>query len=68
MNEYEVPNKDGSLRGDTRSMPDRGTMTGVTDTYGADLGRDSLNRKGSITGATKSDAAMDNGPHGSPTV
>jgi hypothetical protein len=40
------PNKDGSLRGDTRDLKDRGTSTGVTDTYGASLDRDATNGKG----------------------
>ena len=28
----------GKLQGDTSPMPNKGTGTGVTDTYGADLG------------------------------
>lgn len=38
------------------TLPDAGTSTGVTDTYGADLGQDSCNCEGSITSMTKSDA------------
>lgn len=49
------PTADASLRGDDRAMPDRGTRTGVTDTYGADLSGGAKNRQGGITGATKSD-------------
>jgi hypothetical protein len=45
------------LRGDDKGMPDRGTSTGVTDTYGADLGQSAKNSMGSITGATKSNPA-----------
>lgn len=45
----------GELQGDTASMPDKGTGTGVTDTYGADLSQNADNRTGSIAGSTKSD-------------
>lgn len=45
----------GELQGDTRAMPDRGTSTGVTDSYGADLGADATNREGSISSSTQSD-------------
>lgn len=45
----------GDLQGDTKPMPDRGTETGVSDTYEADLGQSATNRIGSITGDTKSD-------------
>lgn len=51
-NEY-TPN--GDLQGDTTPMPDRGTGTSVTDTYGCDLSGDATNSMGSITSATKSD-------------
>lgn len=46
---------EGELCGDYKPMPDRGTGTGVTDTYGADLGVDSTNRIGSIRSTSKSD-------------
>lgn len=43
------PNKDGSLRGDSKNIPDRGTKTGLNgDTYGASLERDATNGKGSF--------------------
>jgi hypothetical protein len=45
----------GELQGDTRSMPDRGTSSGVSDTYGADLGQDATNREGSIKSTSQSD-------------
>lgn len=45
----------GKLQGDTKPMPDRGTGTGVTDTYGADIGLDATNRKGSLGKSTNSD-------------
>jgi hypothetical protein len=45
----------GELQGDSKEMPDRGTSTGVSDTYGADLGQSATNREGSIAGSTKSD-------------
>lgn len=51
------PLKDATLRGDDKAMPDRGTSTGVTDTYGADVSGTAKNRKGGITGATGSDPA-----------
>lgn len=45
----------GVLQGDTNPMPNQGTGTGVTDTYGADLSGSAENRAGSIAGSTKSD-------------
>lgn len=54
------PTPDAKLRGDDKAMPDRGTGTGVTDTYGADLSPQAQNRKGKITGATGSDPADEN--------
>lgn len=48
------PNRDGSIRGDTADLPNKGTGTNVTDTYGADLGSEATNSKGGISGATKS--------------
>lgn len=50
------PRPTGELQGDDRPMRDAGTGTGVTDTYGADIGGTSTNRIGSLTGA-KSDPA-----------
>lgn len=50
----------GDLQGDTKAMPDRGTSTGMvgnTDLGGMSVDVDSTNSMGSITGATKSDAA-----------
>lgn len=44
----------GDLQGDTKSMPDRGTGSGVSDTYGADVSQGATNREGSIKGATRS--------------
>lgn len=52
----------GELQGDTKAMPDRGTSTGVTDTYGANL--NGTNRRGGLGNAAKSDAAYDNDPDG----
>lgn len=46
------PNRDGSLRGDSKAVPDRGTTTGMNgDSYGASLGRDATNKKGSAHSA-----------------
>ena len=53
-----VPN--GELQGDTKAMPDRGTSTGVTDTYGANLSGN--NRIGGMGNAAKSDPAFDSTP------
>ena len=50
----------GQLQGDTKAMPDRGSSSGVTDSYGADLSADATNRTTGIAGSTKSDAAFDN--------
>lgn len=45
-------------------LSDAGSKTGVTDTYGADLGQDATNSMGSITGETKSDGMRQNMPLG----
>lgn len=46
----------GDLSGDKKPMPDKGTSTGVTDTYGADIGVDSTNSmSGGMAKATRSD-------------
>lgn len=45
----------GQIQGDTKSMPDRGHSTGVSDTYGADLSGDACNCQGDIGRASKSD-------------
>lgn len=38
------PNKDGSLRGDAKNLPDKGAKTGLNgDTYGASLDKDATN-------------------------
>lgn len=56
------PNKDGTLRGDDKAMPDRGTTTGMSpgaDPYldGRSVDQSAINRIGGISGATKSDPA-----------
>jgi hypothetical protein len=51
--EQYIPN--GELQGDNSPMPNKGTETGVTDTYGADLGQSADNRQGAISHATRSD-------------
>lgn len=38
------------VRGDERDMPDKGTSTGVSDTYGADVSPTSTNRDGPVSG------------------
>ena len=53
MQEKTVPT--GNLQGDTKAMPNQGTGTGVTDTYGADLSPSATNQRGSIHSAAKSD-------------
>lgn len=50
-----MPSGQLQVAGD-HGMPDRGTSTGVTDTYGADLSQGADNRQGSIRGATRSDS------------
>lgn len=60
MKNYPRPN--GQLQGDSKAMPDRGTRTGVTDTYGADVSQSATNKHGGMGSATKSDAAMKNVP------
>lgn len=45
----------GEIVGDNKPMPNRGTRTGVHDSYGADLSPDATNRQGGIRGSTKSD-------------
>lgn len=37
-----------AMQGDTKKIPDKGSETGVTDSYGADLGVSAFNKKGSI--------------------
>ncbi len=51
------PVKGGELRGDDKALPDRGSRTGVTDTYGADLSPGAQNKLGGIAGSTKSNPA-----------
>lgn len=55
------PNQDASLRGDTKPMPDRGSMTGTTgydmNLDGASLDMDATNRLGAIGRQTVSDKA-----------
>jgi hypothetical protein len=47
---------EGTLSGDDKAMPDKGTETGSNgDSYGADLGQSSTNSAGGIGGSTKSD-------------
>ncbi len=54
------PLKDGSLRGDTKGMPDRGTSTGMdpgASPYldGQSVDQSATNSMGGIGGSTKSD-------------
>ena len=42
----------GVLQGDTSDMPDKGTGTGVTNTYGASISQSATNRRGSMHGAS----------------
>jgi len=55
------PKGDGVVEGDTKPMPDRGVMTGVSDTYGADIGQEATNSMGGITGDTQSDGFREGG-------
>lgn len=45
----------GEIQGDTKAIPDCGVKTGVTDTYGANLNGDAVNRLGGMGDAAKSD-------------
>lgn len=61
MDQFYKPN--GTLQGDSKSMPDRGTSTGSSgDTYGADTNQDATNSTGKIGGASKSDASEQRTP------
>jgi len=59
------PSRNGDLvEGDSKSMPDRGTKTGMQDSsgnYGADLSGNALNGKGGISGSTGSDGMQEGG-------
>ncbi|TXH47993.1 MAG: hypothetical protein E6Q97_25980 [Desulfurellales bacterium] len=55
MKQFEHAKKDGSIRGDTADLPMKTEGSMSPDTYGADLGPEATNGKGSITGSTKSD-------------
>lgn len=46
----------GQVYGDPGGLPNRGATVGVTDTYGADLSGDAINRMGSMGRSAKSDA------------
>lgn len=55
------PNKDGSLRGDDKDLPDRGTSVGMDPgadpaTGGMSTEQSATNRQGRISGATQSDS------------
>jgi hypothetical protein len=61
--DLDVTYNDGQVKGDRKSLPDKGTKTGLNgDTYGADLSPEATQPRGKITGATKSDAPFDNMP------
>jgi len=51
----------GVIQGDTSKIPDKGSKTGVTDGYGADLGVSAMNKKGGIGGSTGSDGMQQGG-------
>jgi len=56
------PSRNGDLvEGDTKSMPNRGTKTGVDDSYGADLDQLSTNGMGGISESTGSDGMQEGG-------
>lgn len=52
----------GEVQGDSRSMPDRGVSTGMSDSYGADLSGDATNSMGRIGSASNSDKNFHNLP------
>lgn len=43
MSGQNGPEMGSRVEGDDRRIPDRGTRTGVTDTYDSDLGQDAKN-------------------------
>jgi hypothetical protein len=51
----------GDLQGDTKAMPERGSATGVDDSYGASLDGEATNGLGGISGSTKSDGMQEGG-------
>jgi hypothetical protein len=57
--EYMPDGKD-LVQGDTNTLPNQGTGTAVGNSYGVDIGVDSINRTGSAV--TKSDPMFDNMP------
>ncbi len=59
---FPRPDSTGCVRGDTGTMPDRGSKSGLNgSTYGADISPTAKNSKGGITSATQS-AAPDERP------
>jgi hypothetical protein len=54
----KVTPRSNELQGDTKDMPDRGTRTAVTDTYGAKIDGNATNRIGGMGSAAKSDGNM----------
>lgn len=58
-----IPDGKGIVQGDTRSMPDRGTGTGMTGIGvfddGMSIDPDAINRIVGISGACKSDSMME---------
>jgi hypothetical protein len=55
-NQCNGPDCNNKVRGDESRIPDRGTRTGVQDTYGADLSEDATNRVRGMTQDTQSDS------------
>lgn len=49
------PDCNSRVQGDDRRIPDRGTKTGVTDSYDSDLSEDATNRVRKMTKDTQSD-------------
>lgn len=60
MSEYNY-RPTGKIEGDPKKIPDVGSKTGVTDSYGANLDPDATNREGSITSDTMSDGMIEGG-------
>lgn len=56
--EMVMPPHNGDVAGAKGSFGNAGPSTGVTDTYGADISGDAINRQGSIAASTKSDPAF----------
>ena len=68
MRQNPLPDGGDQVRGDTSTLRDKGTRTGVVDSYGADLGQDATNRAGGMASGTKSDAPYETNTNAKGTI